>query len=223
MGLGRSEDGVSEVAFLEENGVSQLVVGGSMKAGPSSAEAGPDQMKKEGSASTAAAAPAKAAARVVGIPERGRLGRLEATLPGFQPKDFLPKSERTLIVGDGDFSYSRAVNGLTGLDANLTTTVYDSEHVLCEKYVEARECMRALAEKGCNVSCGVDARQLTAYDFTSGKKFGRIMFQFPLVPSLAKSEYESLTHKDPTIVIFCWKLSGGLPPRGHWQCHLVWR
>ena len=111
---------------------------------------------------------------------------LAPTIP-FSPSD------RILLVGEGDFSFSRSL--LETHDcASLVATIFDKHSALQAKYPQATSNVRALdEEEGCQVLFGVDATKLGRPGASEGggkevKKgnFDRIIFNFPHVGGLTK-------------------------------------
>ncbi|XBH70647.1 hypothetical protein VPH35_098262 [Triticum aestivum] len=77
-------------------------------------------------------------------------------------------AQRILIVGDGDFSFSRALVTAFGSGANLVATSLDSYGALICKHHQAESNVRELKRMGATVLHDVDM-----------KRFDRIVFNFP--------------------------------------------
>ncbi|EEB95376.1 hypothetical protein MPER_05664 [Moniliophthora perniciosa FA553] len=133
----------------------------------------------------------KAKAKSEEIPRR-------PTVP-FRPTDTI------LLVGEGNFSFARALSACTGelegtsssthpalaslahLPAkNITATAYDSEEECYEKYPDAREIVEELRSKGVEVEFGVDAGKLEVLARGKGKgkskelrKWDKVVWNFP--------------------------------------------
>ncbi|RQM18372.1 hypothetical protein DD237_002908 [Peronospora effusa] len=95
----------------------------------------------------------------------------------------LQPAAHVLVVGDGNFSYSRAFlranSTRIGASAiNLTTTSLDSESQLLEMYPKSREILDELHSGGALVRHGVNATKLESYLFQA-VKFDRIVFNYP--------------------------------------------
>jgi len=99
-------------------------------------------------------------------------------------------TDRTLIIGDGNFSFSLALARLFGSGSNITATSYDTEHTVTQKYEEASQKLVLLQELGTTIFHGVDATQLHIYlpQNQKGKSYNlaklsppydRIIFNFP--------------------------------------------
>ncbi|KAF5368540.1 hypothetical protein D9758_002477 [Tetrapyrgos nigripes] len=104
------------------------------------------------------------------------------TIP-FRPTDTI------LLIGEGNFSFTRALvlhppaSVNSGLDhlppRNVTATAFDSEEECYEKYPGAEEIVRGLKEKGVEVRFGVDATKLERVSGFKGRKWDRIVWNFP--------------------------------------------
>ena len=102
-------------------------------------------------------------------------------------------SDRILLVGEGDFSFSRSLLETHGC-ASLVATSFDKQSALQSKYPQSTSNVRALQEEeGCQVLFGVDATKLSKPGASEGggkeiKKgnFDRVIFNFPHVGGLTK-------------------------------------
>lgn len=102
-------------------------------------------------------------------------------------------SDRILLVGEGDFSFSRSLLETHGC-AFLVATSFDKQSTLQAKYPQSTSNVRALEEgEGCKVLFGVDATKLGRPGASEGggkevKKgnFDRVIFNFPHVGGLTK-------------------------------------
>ena len=85
----------------------------------------------------------------------------------------------TLIVGDGDLSFSLALSRLLSNNARMICTVYDTQEMLYKKYPTAEANVRALEQ--CpnvhKVLYGIDAGSL--HKAISNEAFDAIVFNFP--------------------------------------------
>lgn len=94
-------------------------------------------------------------------------------------------SDKILLIGEGNFSFSVALlqhpppplERLT--PANITATTYDTEDECYIKYSEAQQHVRVLRENGAHVLFGVDATKLEKTSVLKGRKFDRIVWNFP--------------------------------------------
>ncbi len=119
---------------------------------------------------------------------------LPPTIP-FSPTD------RILLVGEGDFSFSHSLLASHNC-SSLIATSYDKASVVTRKYTQAALHIRPLeAEEGCQVIYGVDATKLGKSGAPDGggkevKKgnFDRIVFNFPHVGGLTKDVNRQVRH-----------------------------
>ena len=113
---------------------------------------------------------------------------------------FLP-SDRILLVGEGDFSFSHSLLSTYNCNA-LVATSYDKQAVVVSKYPQARVNIKALeAEDGLKILYGVDATKLGKRGTSEGggkeiKKgnFEKIVFNFPHVGGLTKDVNRQVRH-----------------------------
>lgn len=102
----------------------------------------------------------------------------------FPSKPFCPPytaTDRILLVGEGNFSFARALaEHVLGTGENLVATCLDSEEVLMLKYEdEARANVEAVVAAGGTVLYEVDATKLNKCAALKGKRFEKIVFNFP--------------------------------------------
>lgn len=101
----------------------------------------------------------------------------------------LQAGSRVLVVGDGNFSYSRAFLRANSVrigaaDIQVTATSLDTESQLKEMYPKSWEILDELRNGRVNVRHGVNATKLESYSFSDGEEapsvsFDRIVFNFP--------------------------------------------
>jgi len=102
----------------------------------------------------------------------------KTTIP-FKPTD------RILLVGEGNFSFTRALvddppGDLAALHpGNITATAYDTEEVCHEKYPESQLIVSSLRESGVEIIFGVDATLLERHARLKGRRWDRIVWNFP--------------------------------------------
>lgn len=111
-------------------------------------------------------------------------------------RDIVPfaATDRILLVGEGNFSFARALVQRTVLPTrtappyvtrvllspgSVTATAYDSEEECYEKYPDAHEIVRELREKGAEVVFGVDATKLDKHPALKGRRWDRVVWNFP--------------------------------------------
>uniref|UniRef100_M4B1H7 FDX-ACB domain-containing protein n=1 Tax=Hyaloperonospora arabidopsidis (strain Emoy2) TaxID=559515 RepID=M4B1H7_HYAAE len=99
----------------------------------------------------------------------------------------LQRGAQVLVVGDGNFSYSRALLRAQSTRAGaseiiVTATSLDTKHQLLEMYPNSRRILAELRDGGVQVRHGVDATKLPSYFIQNSAdpvKFDRIVFNFP--------------------------------------------
>jgi len=87
-------------------------------------------------------------------------------------------THRTLVVGDGDFSFSRGLVRHRGGGAGLLATAFDSEKTVATKYKKFDECKRNIEASGAQLQFSVDATKLEKSLSDEGR-WDRIVFNFP--------------------------------------------
>ena len=99
---------------------------------------------------------------------------------------------RVLLIGEGDFSFSRALVENHGC-SSLHATSFDSQSAVLSKYPQAAATIKLLENAGCKVEFKVDATKLgLAGAQGSGSKhirkggWDRIVFNFPHTGGLTK-------------------------------------
>jgi 25S rRNA (uracil2634-N3)-methyltransferase len=140
---------------------------------------------------------AKARSVVHGKGKSGK-GKAPSIIVPFAPTD------RILLVGEGAFSFAHALvcdppdlpsgsygagpsnaassssSTLTFLPpANVVATALDTEEECYEKYPEAVGTVKTLRERGASVIFGVDATKLERCTALKGKRFDRVVWNFP--------------------------------------------
>jgi|SRR5882762_4201115 len=106
---------------------------------------------------------------------------------GPPPRSTIPfkPTDRILLIGEGNFSFARALtlNAPASLEnlppSNITATAYDAEEDCYMKYPEAQVIVQGLREKGVEVLFNVDATKLEKVSALKGRKWDRIMWNFP--------------------------------------------
>ena len=127
-----------------------------------------------------------------------------AVKPKPKPKPTIPflSTDRILLVGEGDFSFSHSL--LQSHCCNsLTATSYDKQSTVTTKYPQARGHVQALEaeDNDCRIIYGVDATKLGKSGTSDGggkivKKggFDKIVFNFPHVGGLTKDVNRQVRH-----------------------------
>ncbi|GMH25460.1 hypothetical protein Nepgr_027303 [Nepenthes gracilis] len=127
-------------------------------------------------------------------PEVSAFGKVEVVISkeGFIEKPRKPKvekiikrkgpytsSQKMLLVGEGDFSFSACLAVSFGSAANIVATSLDSIEFLLKNYKKAMSNILKLKSRGCTVMHGVDATQMASCSLLNTIKFDRIIFNFP--------------------------------------------
>jgi hypothetical protein len=113
-------------------------------------------------------------------------------------------TDKILLIGEGNFSFARALvrdapAELEHLPArNVTATAYDTEAECYDKYPEAADIVQDLRAAGAEVHFGVDATQLGRTSSFKGRKWDRIVWNFPHagLPSPISVSYFRLYNTD---------------------------
>ncbi|GAB4836022.1 hypothetical protein Ancab_000940 [Ancistrocladus abbreviatus] len=88
-------------------------------------------------------------------------------------------SQKMLLVGEGDFSFSACLAVAFGTAANMVATSLDSREFLLENYSMAEWNILELTSRGCMVMHGVDATKMASHHGLHAMIFDRIIFNFP--------------------------------------------
>ncbi|ORX61073.1 hypothetical protein BCR36DRAFT_315270, partial [Piromyces finnis] len=106
-------------------------------------------------------------------------------------KDFIPFTEEDsiLFIGEGNFSFSRSVAELLpAITYKMVATCYDTEIELKEKYNDATENINVIEDLGGKVLYQIDATKLASLKSFRGKRFDKIVFNFPHVGAGIKDQ-----------------------------------
>ncbi|KAH8101344.1 hypothetical protein DFH11DRAFT_1751403 [Phellopilus nigrolimitatus] len=110
------------------------------------------------------------------VPSKITKARKRSTIP-FRASDTI------LLVGEGNFSFTLALLSHPALQylpaQNVTATAYDSEDECFEKYPEAHAIVEELKKKGAQLLFSIDATALEKCKLLKGRKWDRIVFNFP--------------------------------------------
>nr|GLL44915.1 uncharacterized protein At4g26485-like isoform X1 [Ipomoea trifida] len=88
-------------------------------------------------------------------------------------------SQKILLVGEGDFSFSAALATAFGDASNMLATSLNSHAFLAENYENAVSNIAMMRRKGCKVMHAVDATDMANHPSLKAFKFDRIVFNFP--------------------------------------------
>jgi len=112
-------------------------------------------------------------------------GKEKQLMANEQPTIPFRLTDKILLVGEGDFSFTRALalGPPSILDSlpprNITATTYDVEQECYRKYHEAEEIVQMLKRRGVEVLFGIDATKLEKIQRFKGRKWDRIVWNFP--------------------------------------------
>ncbi|KAK1350627.1 hypothetical protein POM88_054662 [Heracleum sosnowskyi] len=90
-------------------------------------------------------------------------------------------SQRILLVGEGDYSFSLCLAKAFRSARNIVASSLDSRRDLGKKYSDAVENVRQLEEMGGLVLSGLDATQMRDHYFLTTQRFDCIVYNFPHV------------------------------------------
>ncbi|KAG8049864.1 hypothetical protein GUJ93_ZPchr0009g1311 [Zizania palustris] len=93
-----------------------------------------------------------------------------------------------LTVGDGDFSFSRALATAFGSGDNLVATSLDTYEDLRIKYSKAESNITELKRMGATVLHGVNAKRMKDHTDLKARRFDRIVFNFPHAGFIGKED-----------------------------------
>ena len=93
---------------------------------------------------------------------------------------YLNPDWRILTVGDGDLSFSNALNKALK-PHTLVASTYDSEATITTKYAD--NAFTALDGAGVSILTEFDVTQPSAWQRLDRQKFDLVIFQFPLIPA----------------------------------------
>lgn len=96
-------------------------------------------------------------------------------------KEHYSSTQKILLVGEGDFSFSLCLARAFGSARNIVATTVDTYQELAKKYSNAIENLVELHQRGCVVVCGVDATTMSNHFFLTTQRFHRIIYNFPHV------------------------------------------
>ena len=105
------------------------------------------------------------------------------TQGNFNP--FSNPEHTVLLVGEGDFSFSKSLIDEHGC-FKMVCTSFDDKETVMEKYPQAGEIVDYLTAEEQTVLHGIDATKLVKSKALRGKTFDRIVFMFPHVGGISK-------------------------------------
>ncbi|KAJ3818869.1 hypothetical protein F5880DRAFT_1490666 [Lentinula raphanica] len=152
------------------------------------------RFKNKEKASHAAQIAEQKARKLVGKPavigDRSKGKRKESSVSTRKPTIPFQSTDNILLIGEGNFSFARALarpspsrTELAHLahlpPNNITATTYDSEDDCYTKYPDAQDIVACLREWGAEVLFGVDATKLEWNAALKGRKWSKIVWNFP--------------------------------------------
>ena len=111
-------------------------------------------------------------------------------------------SSSILVLGDGNFSYSASLCKIIGHASNIISTCYDSEAILKEKYPDCEEHIQTIESLAGTVLFGIDATCLEKCKELKGRRFNRIIFNFPHTGAGIKDEERNIAHNQEMLKKF---------------------
>nr|XP_043621497.1 uncharacterized protein LOC122593190 [Erigeron canadensis] len=122
---------------------------------------------------------------------------------------------RILLVGEGDFSFSRSLAMTFGDASNIVATSLDSCDVVIKKYKGAKTNLENLHSLGAQLLHEVDALQMKLHRDLQMQKFDRIIFNFPHAGFLGLEDDQRVIKMHRNLVCgFLKNASGMLRPKG---------
>ncbi|KAK1311120.1 Uncharacterized protein QJS10_CPA08g01859 [Acorus calamus] len=88
-------------------------------------------------------------------------------------------SQKILLVGEGDFSFSLCLARVFGSASNIVATSLDTEGVLHKKHWRSVEHIEELKRLKCEVLHGIDVHNMNREFRLIRRSFDRIIFSFP--------------------------------------------
>ncbi|KAL4341488.1 hypothetical protein GQ457_08G007900 [Hibiscus cannabinus] len=88
-------------------------------------------------------------------------------------------SQRMLLVGEGDFSFSVCLARAFGSATKMVATSLDSRGFLFRNYKKAMVNIHELRSRGCMVLHGIDATEMANHCYLGAIRFDRIIYNFP--------------------------------------------
>ncbi|KND04499.1 uncharacterized protein SPPG_00227 [Spizellomyces punctatus DAOM BR117] len=146
--------------------------------------------------------------KAIGDASKATTGRKRApsTIPYLE-------DDSILLVGEGNFSFAHAIAESLHGACELVATAYDSEQILSTKYSDAIEHITAIRELGGTVLFEVDATDLNSCKAIRGKRFSKIVFNFPHTGAGIKDKDRNIRANQLLIFNFLSSASGKLMSR----------
>ncbi|CAM8997299.1 unnamed protein product [Rhodiola kirilowii] len=113
---------------------------------------------------------------------------------------YYSSSHQILLVGDGDFSFSLCLATAFGSAANIVATSLDSHDEVIKKYKNGKLNIKKLKKLGAQILHGVDATKMMRHSDLKGRKFDRIVFNFPHAGFHGKEENIGMIRMHQTLL-----------------------
>ncbi len=130
---------------------------------------------------------------------------------------FAPE-ESILLVGEGDLSFAASLVEHHGCEKVTATVLEKNAEELAEKYPQAVEnAQKILAEEGCRVLYGIDARKMAPFARKGRDPVGlmeRILFNFPHVGGKSTDVNRQVRYNQELLVDFFKRALPSLAPGG---------
>ncbi|ORZ01850.1 hypothetical protein BCR41DRAFT_313764 [Lobosporangium transversale] len=108
-----------------------------------------------------------------------------------------------LLVGEANFSFAKSLAlEILNRGDTMTATTLDSFSTMTEKYTEAQENVKELEEAGATVLFEVDATKLDKIKSFKGKRFSKIIFNFPHAGASIKDQHRNIISNQKLIRSF---------------------
>ncbi|XP_039119346.1 uncharacterized protein LOC120255613 [Dioscorea cayenensis subsp. rotundata] len=111
-------------------------------------------------------------------------------------------SQRILLVGEGDFSFSLCLARAFGSANNMVATSLDSQATLLKNYKLAEVHLQKLKELNCLVLHEIDVKTMHEHDVLKDMKFDRIIYNFPHAAAAVEATYSASVVDSATISCF---------------------
>lgn len=135
-----------------------------------------------------------------------------------QNRSLYSGNERILLVGEGNFTFARALCEYVGSGAGVYATAFDSEAELQKKYPDAAEHRSAIEDKfGGTTLLGVDATRLHKVREFRGA-FKKIVFNFPHIGGGEKDVEKSVAEHRKLLASFFSSAARCLDPEVKGAC-----
>ena len=132
--------------------------------------------------------------------------------------------QKTLLIGEGDFSFAAALALLWQDASNLTATAFDDEASCTAKYRSLVDNVNTIRSLGGTVLFGVDATKAHSHKGVAKRApFERVIFNFPHVGSGMKDQARNIFSNQALLRgTFASSKEGGLlAPNGRGELHLT--